>query len=187
VTKYFFTADTHFDHANIIRLCNRPYEDVELMNRALINAWNSIVGDDDVVFHLGDFAFADAARVQWLFAQLKGRIIFIDGNHDRRWRKKRLEGGYSSASGHLTEFTDHNIVEVIVGNGKYGSAYIALPIILCHYPLLEWQDFHRGAIHLHGHVHKNRVGPKGSFDVGVDGHPAPYSFDEILEILGSQE
>ena len=36
----FFTADTHFDHANIIRFCNRPFATVEDMNEALIANWN---------------------------------------------------------------------------------------------------------------------------------------------------
>ena len=34
--KIFFTSDTHFGHANIIRFCNRPYRDVNHMNQELI-------------------------------------------------------------------------------------------------------------------------------------------------------
>ncbi len=34
-SKVFFTSDTHFYHGNIIRFCNRPFEDVEMMNERL--------------------------------------------------------------------------------------------------------------------------------------------------------
>ena len=39
----FFTSDTHFGHANIIRLCNRPFQNVEEMNEVLIENWNKVV------------------------------------------------------------------------------------------------------------------------------------------------
>lgn len=51
----FFTSDTHFGHANIIRFCKRPFENVEEMNEALIENWNKVVSDDDTVFHLGEY------------------------------------------------------------------------------------------------------------------------------------
>lgn len=57
----FFTSDTHFGHANIINLCNRPFKDVNHMNNMLVENWNSVVSDDDTVFHLGDFALGGSA------------------------------------------------------------------------------------------------------------------------------
>ena len=47
----FFTSDTHFHHANIIRFCNRPFRDVEEMDEILIRNWNEVVGPEDTVFH----------------------------------------------------------------------------------------------------------------------------------------
>ena len=55
--KVFFTSDTHFNHANIIKFCERPFGSIEEMNEALIANWNRVVGKDDIVFHLGDFCF----------------------------------------------------------------------------------------------------------------------------------
>ena len=52
-----FTADTHFNHANIIRYCRRPFGSVREMNEALVSNWNRVVAEDDVVYHLGDFGF----------------------------------------------------------------------------------------------------------------------------------
>ena len=28
----YYTADTHFGHANVVKMCERPYPDVEVMN-----------------------------------------------------------------------------------------------------------------------------------------------------------
>ena len=38
--KLFFTSDHHFGHDNIIKFCNRPFEDVREMNQVLIERWN---------------------------------------------------------------------------------------------------------------------------------------------------
>ncbi len=80
--KVWFTADTHFGHRNIIRFCQRPFVDVEEMNQAMIKNWNNVVGDKDLVFHLGDFSVGGAAEWTSLLDNLHGRIILILGNHD---------------------------------------------------------------------------------------------------------
>lgn len=58
-SKVYFTSDTHFYHSNIIDFCKRPFKNVEDMNETLIENWNRVVGQDDIVFHLGDFAWED--------------------------------------------------------------------------------------------------------------------------------
>ena len=56
----WFTSDLHLGHGNIIKYCNRPFKDIEHMNRALIDNWNSRVKLNDVVFHVGDFCFKNS-------------------------------------------------------------------------------------------------------------------------------
>ena len=75
----FFTADTHFGHANIIKYCNRPFKDVDEMNEAIIANWNNVVKEGDTVYHLGDFSFRGFHRYK---NRLNGNIILLQGNHD---------------------------------------------------------------------------------------------------------
>lgn len=47
-SRVFFTSDTHFNHANIIRYCQRPFKDPAEMNETLITNWNQTVGNEDI-------------------------------------------------------------------------------------------------------------------------------------------
>lgn len=81
-SKVFFTSDTHFYHGNIIRFCNRPFKDMEMMNETIISNWNNTVGQDDIVFHLGDFCLGGSAEWTKILDRLNGKIYLIMGNHD---------------------------------------------------------------------------------------------------------
>ena len=78
----FFTSDTHWGHLNILKFCNRPWPTVEEMDEALINNWNSVVGEHDIVFHLGDFAFAPNSKWKEILGRLNGIHYLILGNHE---------------------------------------------------------------------------------------------------------
>lgn len=75
----FFTGCTHFGHSNIIKLANRPFEDVHHMDSVLIENWNRTVRQNDDVYHLGDFAWSTPERY---LSKLNGRVHLIQGNHD---------------------------------------------------------------------------------------------------------
>ena len=83
--KVFFTSDTHLYHGNIIRFCNRPFKDVDMMNETIISNWNNTVGQDDIVFHLGDFCLGGSAEWTKMLDRLNGRIYLIMGNHDLKY------------------------------------------------------------------------------------------------------
>lgn len=89
--KIFVTSDTHFNHTNIIKYCNRLFTSVEEMNTCLIKNWNDTVTDDDIVIFCGDFCFARSSEKNettiHLTSLLKGHKIIIKGNHDFRQLK----------------------------------------------------------------------------------------------------
>jgi calcineurin-like phosphoesterase family protein len=95
MTKVFFTSDTHFNHANIIKYCARPFSSVEEMNREMIDRWNSVVGPEDTVYHLGDFAMGKPSDWPAFFLQLNGAgKILVLGSHDRK-SKQMLKVGFT--------------------------------------------------------------------------------------------
>jgi calcineurin-like phosphoesterase family protein len=156
----FFTADTHFGHANIIRYCARPFMTAEDMDVALVNNWNARVKPTDVVWHLGDFAFPRKlaqGRLADIFASLNGEKHLVRGNHDPA---ETFELAWASIG-------DLRKVEGIV---------------LCHYGLEVWDgSFHGGTPHFHGHSHGLLPKRPNRFDVGVDCRDyRPVTAEEIL-------
>ena len=98
----YFTADTHFDHANIIHFCNRPFATVEEMNETLIANWNRKVHGNDTVYILGDMFFR-TSDPESILRQLKGQKHLITGNHgqpmDEEDRPRSLVCQCSALSG----------------------------------------------------------------------------------------
>jgi len=159
----WFTADTHFGHARIIDLCGRPFSSVHDMNEAMIDRWNAIVSPRDVVWHLGDFAFADHQKY---FSRLNGEKHLIRGNHDQRGRMKSAK--WQSVS---------DLKEVTVNDST---------VVLCHYALRTWNRAHYGSIHLYGHSHGKLPPTFNSLDVGVDcWQYAPVSLEEVQKRLSA--
>lgn len=81
--KIFLIGDCHFGHRNIIRYCNRPFKDVEDMTEKLIANWNSVVGNNDIVYVVGDFALCGKQKIIEIGRRLNGRKRLILGNHDQ--------------------------------------------------------------------------------------------------------
>lgn len=88
----FLISDTHFSHNNILKYENRPFESTYEMDEYMVNQWNSVVSDNDLVFHLGDVCISRAKDAEELLKRLNGRKILISGNHDdgfskTKWRR----------------------------------------------------------------------------------------------------
>jgi len=83
--RIWFTSDTHFGHKNILKFCpnSRPVKSVEEHDERLIRNWQEQVGQNDRVYHLGDFFFCNGDRAKKILDRLPGQIHFIHGNHDK--------------------------------------------------------------------------------------------------------
>jgi calcineurin-like phosphoesterase family protein len=159
----WFTSDTHFGHAAILRLAARPFESVAAMDAEMIRRWNAVVKPTDTVWHIGDFSHKSAASVADYCRQLHGKIHLVAGNHDRH-----IVAGQRDAFASI-----HDLVEIEISGHT---------LILCHYPMREWDKAWRGAWHLHGHVHgRFDTEPLGrSLDVGVDSRDyTPINVEQI--------
>jgi len=77
----YYTADQHFGHANIIRFCNRPFENVTEMDEALIKNWNNTVNSNDTVYILGnhDYKWIKNCNLQEYFASVSHYLEIKDG------------------------------------------------------------------------------------------------------------
>jgi calcineurin-like phosphoesterase family protein len=89
----WWTADLHLGHQRIIELCDRPFETVDEMNRAIVDRWNERVEPDDTVMVLGDFALGTIAETLALTSLLHGHKILVAGNHDRCFHGFKGNGG----------------------------------------------------------------------------------------------
>lgn len=191
VTKYpesgiFFTSDTHFGHSKIIDYCKRPFSSIEEHDKTLIQNWNNVVGQDDTVFHLGDFAYGNSQFVSNIIRQLNGNIILIKGNHDLRNMNPTLYNIFSDAVYQARILIDKQTV------------------YLNHFPFLcfEHGDINlykdNYSIQLFGHVHS---GPLTSsedvnrlnillptqYDVGVDNNNfTPISWIDVKNKIKQQ-
>lgn len=160
-----FTADTHFGHSSIIEYADRPWATADEMDEGLIEAWNSVVGERDDVWHLGDFFLGrDRDEAGEILRRLNGRIHVVYGNHDERslakWGPEFVREG-------LLASTHPGIFDL-----KFNKQHI----VLCHYAMAVWDRAHHGAWMLHGHSHGNMAPDPDlrRMDVGVDG--APYGY-----------
>ena len=134
--KYWFVSDTHFGHKNIMLHDHRPFSDVEEMWAAMKQLWNGRVAKNDDVWILGDFCFRSAKDPVTYLRELKGKKHLIIGNHDKELLKDEAAMKYFETVDDYRKIHD---------NGN--------TIILCHYPLAEWDGYFRGSWHIYGHIH----------------------------------
>jgi calcineurin-like phosphoesterase family protein len=109
MSKIWFTSDHHFNHKNILEYTSRPWKSVEEMNEALILNWNEVVSEEDLVWHLGDFAMGDRSKMLDIRTRLNGRINFVRGNHDYPKTLSCFDEVYKSA----TIETESMVVEMV--------------------------------------------------------------------------
>lgn len=140
-------SDTHFNHSNIIRYCNRPFSSLEEMNDTIVQNWNNTVKDGDIVYHLGDVYFNK--HHPWMLEKgvLKGRKRLILGNHD--------------------DGKD----QVLLNSFQKICMWRMFPefgLLLTHVPVHESTLNHKCPVNIHGHIHNNKSPDKRYKNVCVE-------------------
>ena len=105
--KVFLIGDCHFGHKNIIKYCNRPFKDVDDMTEKLIKLWNNVVGNNDIVYVVSDFALCGKNKIIEIGQRLNGRKRLIMGNHDQASIDTYKQAGFEFIYNHpivLDEF-----------------------------------------------------------------------------------
>lgn len=188
--RLFFTSDTHYHHANICLGTTswgkdenhfRDFQTLEHMDQVIVDNINDVVGEDDILIHLGDWSFGGFDKIK----EFRDRIIckdvhIVHGNHDHHIRRNKegIQEIFSSTQDYLF---------LNVRKPGEGGRMLKFDFVCMHFPISSWDGLGDGVIHLHGHVHLPkhlRCGEGRHMDVGVDGNNLkPISMEEILTIL----
>ena len=189
--KVWVISDTHYGHKNICRGVTawrlpdgsiplsqtRDFKTIEQMNESIVNNINSVVGQDDVLIHLGDWSFGGFEQIELFRNQIVCKNVhIITGNHDHHIENNRGDCQELFASvNHYTKLMY-----------KFGT------FVLMHYPMASWDGLNKGHVHLHGHVHlptNLRFGKGKKMDVGIDGNPnfGVYDMDDIVRMMSKRE
>lgn len=169
----YWTADEHYGHDEIITHCKRPFRNNQIMTREIIKRHNSIIGEGDTVYHIGDLAFAGPDRVSFvegIMRRLNGTHILILGNHDRIAPFSFVNAGFQSVHTSLTI-------------QKQGHT-----LVMAHDPA-TWNcvaNMEPLPIFIHGHIHTiwKSIIEKKMVNVGVDVWDFyPVSLEQILKAI----
>ena len=135
----YFLADTHFGFLTKKEEMYHMFHSTKEKDELIINNWNKVVKPTDDVWFLGDFCHDTKYfnPVPYLKA-LPGKKHLIAGNHDVKMSKNVEYMKYWDSYDQLR------------------TIYIdKLSIVLCHYPLAEWNGYFRNHIHIYGHIHSD--------------------------------
>ena len=190
--KLWFTSDTHYNHANICSATTkwtdpvtcREFKTLEHMNAHIVGNINEVVGQDDILIHLGDWSFGGFEQIELFRNQIVCRNVhIITGNHDHHIENNRegCQSLFSSVNKYVNLDVKWSVGTVLADSQRFA---------LMHFPIASWDNMARGAIHLHGHVHFEpniRIGRGKMMDVGVDGNGLyPIEMKEVLRLMSKQ-
>jgi calcineurin-like phosphoesterase family protein len=161
----YFVSDTFFGRSSKAK--SRGFSSVEEMNLEMINIWNSVVKPDDIVYHLGNFAW-DIITAEQMLLNLNGVINFMPASYDAALLA--LEDN----------FTNIDVLE----NGIY--CIETRNLVLSPWRMVTWPAKNSGTLHIHGgdRRHKSDLTKENRFNVNCElWSLAPVSLDSLEEVI----
>lgn len=195
----WITSDSHYNHAGICRGTThwrkldadgnkiipleavRDFNSLEEMNELMIQNINDNVKENDILFHMGDWSFGGFESILEFRYRINCKTIhLILGNHDHH-----IESNKDNVRSYFASVNHYNEVTIPHKSGN-------IKLILCHYPIISWNNMRRNSYMIHGHQHLRddaRFGNGKRMDVGMCGSPEfrPYHLDEIVDLLKDKE
>ncbi len=166
IHEKWFISDHHFFHTNMLKFVDdkghriRPFNSLEEQHEMMVERWNSVVKDNDYVYHLGDVTFQYHRPFQELMYRLKGDKRLIVGNHD----KLKQEGLMKHFS------------KVMLWHGFKEGNFTAV-----HIPLML-SSLRDGKFCVHGHTHQHCLEDPHYINVSVEVRDyTPVHIDTILK------
>ena len=153
MSEIFITSDFHFMHNRDFIYGPRGFKNVQEAAETLVENYNKVVNDKDIVYVLGDCMLNDDDMGLKYLRQLKGHKFLAIGNHDSDTR--------------IYKYMKANIFNSI--QFGYRMKWGKWTYLLSHYPILteNYQDKHK-VISLCGHTHTND--PFSDWDKGIIYH-----------------
>ena len=199
----FFTSDNHFHHSSLVYGTSnwkdkspcRKFDTLEEHDNTLVNNINKTVGENDILFNLGDWAFGKFQDSVEKSIEFRDRIncknIYLCyGNHDTKLRKEQ-----SLLDKMFVHHSDYMEIYVSEATTEQGVKPEKQFITLGHYSIRTWNRMRHGSWNLFGHSHgslKDYVvngHVQRCMDVGIDYHKEfrPFSFSEIKQIMSKRK
>lgn len=227
----YFTSDTHYGHENICRGTSkwearseedfqqntRNFKTLEEMNDAIVDGINSVVGENDVLYHLGNWSFGGIKNIWEFRKRIKCKNIhLILGNHDHHIENDRIlpnvtwrsQGKDVPKNWKIEDYIPSNLdlnISLNISTVRAQELFKSVDHVktvkvnkytffLNHFSHRVWCNSHHGVIHLYGHSHNSIDNNWGkSMDVGIDavfalkGKYRPLSVTEIIEIMDKRD
>ena len=174
----YFTADTHFGSKRTLELSKRPFKNIDEMDKTILDNFNSILTENDILYHLGDFGnYEMVSKINCpgclILGNYEVKDIMQDYDDDINefYHQLRKEGFIDvdsflrmvKPSPSTGEFVLFNLIHEPSKSIKYD-------------PGLEG----RSVFNLYGHIHGRQMVRHYGLDVGVDCHHfRPVSMDDV--------
>lgn len=194
--------DEHRNHPRINELGKFliPFHDTMIVEK-----WNAVIGPNDTVLHLGDFAFRGIE--EWT-KKLNGNKILLRGNHDLKNGRTYIEAGWKDVIESVKIVIGDSVFEKTPRIDKYWNGlFIAIndddggkSILFSHYPINnhnEWdmkkygpitdmlQTIYEdigGDLNIHGHTHTKLSDGEMCINTSIEHCPnlSPIKIGELL-------
>ncbi len=196
----FFCSDPHYGHSGIVMGTSnwedkngcRLFGNILKHDTVLVDNINKTVGENDILFCLGDWSFGsyktgeNISNIRRFRQQIKCKNVhLIFGNHD-----SEIISNKDNTRDLFSSVAYYREIIVIEQPERQGQKATKQKIVLSHYSHRVWNNMQGGAWMLFGHSHGNLKDVEGkTMDCGFDTHTEfrPYSYQEIKEIMKNKE